>query len=155
VRGSRRCLGRALSGAARQSLGVARCGAREGAEERNEARVCARAPKPVLFGREPRAAVGLRWTAYDHRTEIQPRREESFPAQAQVAAWSAGRVQREQAGGTFSFSGRMTTWHGERGLRKSGSRAIFGFGPLGSLARGEDSVRAGRGPISFLGRISQ
>jgi hypothetical protein len=108
-----------------------------------------------LFGREPRAAVELRWTAHDHRTEIQPRWEEFFPAQAQVAAWSAGSAERERAGGTFSISGRMTAWHGEWGLRKSGSRADFGFGPLGGLARGEDSVRAGRGPISFSGRISQ
>jgi hypothetical protein len=108
-----------------------------------------------LFGREPCIAVGLRWTAHDHRTEIQPRREESFSAQAQVAAWSAGRAERKRAGGPFSVSGHMTAWHGERSLRKSGSRAVFGFGPLGGLARGEDSVRAGRGLNSFLGQISQ
>jgi hypothetical protein len=78
--------------------------------------------------------------AHDHRTEIQPRREESFLAQAQVAAWSAGRAERERAGGPFSVSGRMPTGHGERGLRKSGPRAVFGFGSLGSLARGEDYV---------------
>jgi hypothetical protein len=125
VRGSRRRLGLALSGAAHRSLGVARCGAREGAEERNEVGVCARALKPVLFGREPHAAVGLRWTAHDHRTEIQPRREETSPAQAQVAAGSAGRAERERAGGLISVSGRMTAWHGERGLRKSGPRAVW------------------------------
>jgi hypothetical protein len=85
---------RALSSAAHWSLGVARCGAREGAEERNEARVCATEPEPVLFDREPHAAVGLSWTAHDHQTEIQPRREESFLAQAQVAAWSVGRAER-------------------------------------------------------------
>jgi hypothetical protein len=113
-----------------------------------------RAPKPVLFGQEHRAAVGLRWMAYNHRTEIQPRREETFPAQAQVAAWSAGRAERERASGLIFISGGMTAWHGERGLRKSGPRAVFGFGPLGSLARGEVFARAGRGPISFLGRIS-
>jgi hypothetical protein len=94
----------------------------------------------VLFSRKLHAAVGLRWMTHDHRTEIQPRREGSFPAQAQVAAWSAGCAERERAGGPFSVSGRMTAWHGERGLRKSGPRAIFGFGPLGGLARGEDSV---------------
>jgi hypothetical protein len=45
----------------------------------------------------------------------------------------------------------MTAWHGERGLRKSGLRAIFGYGPLGGLASGEVSAQAGRGPISFFG----
>jgi hypothetical protein len=60
-----------------------------------------------LFGREPRAAVGLRWTAHDHWTKIQPRREEAFSAQAQVAAWSAGRAEHERAGGLISVSGRM------------------------------------------------
>jgi hypothetical protein len=155
ARGSRRRLGRTLSSAARRSLGVTRCGAEEGAEERNEARVCATEPELVLFGQEPHAAVGLRWMAHDHRTEIQPRWEESFSAQAQVAAWSTGRAERERAGGPFSVSGRMTAWHGERGLRKSGPQAVFGFGPLGGLAHGEDSMRAGRGPISFSGQILQ
>jgi hypothetical protein len=120
-------------------------------EERNEARVCATEPEPVLFGREPRTAVGFRWTAHDHRTEIQPRREESFPAQAQVAAWSAGRAERERAGGSFSVSGRMAAWHAERGLRKSGPRAVFGFRPFHGLARGEVSARAGRGPFFIFG----
>jgi hypothetical protein len=80
-----------------------------------------------LFGREPHAAVGLRWTAHDHRTEIQPRREEAFPAQAQVVAWSAGRAERERAAGLISVSGRMAAWHGERDLRASGPWAIFHF----------------------------
>jgi hypothetical protein len=89
--------------------------------------------------------------AHDHRTRFQPRREKTFPAQAQVAACSAGRAERERAGGPVSFSGRMAAWHGERGLRASGSRAIFGFGPLCGLACGESSVRAGRGPFSIFG----
>jgi hypothetical protein len=84
----------------------------------------------VLFGQKLRAAIGLRWMAHDHRTEFRPRREETFPAQAQVAAWSAGRDKRERAGGSVSVSGRMAAWHAERGLRVSGSRAVFGFGPL-------------------------
>jgi hypothetical protein len=142
-----------LSGAAHRSLGVARYGAREGAEERNEARVCATPENAVLFGREPRATVGLRWTAHDHRTKIQPRREEAFPAQAQVAAWSTGSTERERAGGPVSVSGRMAAWHVERGLRKSRPRAVFDFGPLRGLARGESSARASR--FSFSGRISQ
>jgi hypothetical protein len=103
-----------------------------------------------LFGREPRAAVGLRWTTHDHRTKIQPRREEAFPAQAQVAAWSVGRAEREWAGGPVSVSGRMAAWHAERGLRKSGSRAVFGFEPLRGLARGEGFARAGRVPFSIF-----
>jgi hypothetical protein len=90
-----------------------------------------------LFGREPHATVGFRWTAHTHRTEIQPRRDETFLAQAQVAAWSAGRAERERAAGLISVSGRMAAWHGERGLRKSGPRAVFGFRPLHGLARGE------------------
>jgi hypothetical protein len=107
----------------------------------------------VLFGREPRAAVGFRWTARTHRTEFQPRRDETFPGQAQVAAWSAGRAEREWAAGLISVSGRMAAWHGERGLRASGPRAVFGFGPLHGLAREVSSARMGRGPISFLDRI--
>jgi hypothetical protein len=74
----------------------------------------------VLFGREPHAAIGLRWTAHDHRTKIQPRREEAFPAQAQVAAWSAGRAERERAGGLISISG----WsEGERAVGRFRLRA--------------------------------
>jgi hypothetical protein len=89
--------------------------------------------------------------AHDHRTEFRPKREETFPAQAQVAAWSAGRAEHERAGGPVSISGRMAAWHVERGLRKSGPRAIFGFGPFRGLARGVSSARAGRGPISIFG----
>jgi hypothetical protein len=107
----------------------------------------------VLFGRKPHAAVGLRWMAHDHRTEFRPRREETFPAQAQVAAWSAGHAERERAGGPVSVSSRMVAWHVERGLRASGPRTVFGFGPLRGLAHGVNSARAGRGPFSFLGRI--
>jgi hypothetical protein len=84
----------------------------------------------VLFGQKLRAAVGLRWMAHDHWTEFRPRRKETFPAQAQVAAWSAGRAERERAGGPVSVSGRMAAWHAERGLRASGPRAIFSFEPL-------------------------
>jgi hypothetical protein len=104
-----------------------------------------------LFGREPRAAVGLRWTTHDHRTKIQPRREEAFPAQAQVAAWSAGRVERERAGGLIFISGRMADWHRERGLRASGPWAGFGFGLLCGLTRGVNPARAGRGLFSIFG----
>jgi hypothetical protein len=89
--------------------------------------------------------------AHDHRTKIQPRREDAFPAQAQVVAWSSGRSEREWAGGLISVSGRMAAWHGERGLRSSGPRAIFGFGPLRGLARGVNSARVGRGPFSIFG----
>jgi hypothetical protein len=104
----------------------------------------------VLFDRKLRAAIGLRWMAHDHRTEIQPRREEAFSAQAQVAAWSAGRVERERAAGLISVSGRMAAWHGERDLRASGSWAGFGFGLLRGLAR-ERAV----GRFPFSGQISQ
>jgi hypothetical protein len=85
--------------------------------------------------------------AHTHRTEIQPRRDETFLAQAQVAAWSVGRAERERAGGLFFVSGRMAAWHAKRGLRKSGPQAVFGFGPFRSLARGEFSARTGRGLI--------
>jgi hypothetical protein len=89
--------------------------------------------------------------AHTHRTEIQPRRDGTFPAQAQVAAWSAGRTERKRAGGPFFISGCMATWHVKRGLRKSGPRAVFGFGPLRGLARGVNSARAGRGSFSIYG----
>jgi hypothetical protein len=115
------------------------------------ARVCARASSAVLFGRKLHVAVGLRWMSHDHRTAFRPRRKETFPAQAQVAAWSAGRAEREQAGGPISVSGHMAAWHAERGLRASGPRAIFGFRPLRGLARGVNSARAGRGPFSIFG----
>jgi hypothetical protein len=87
--------------------------------------------------------------AHTHRTEFQPRRDESFPAKAQVAAWSAGRAERERAAGLISVSGHMAAWHGERGLRKSGPRAVFGFGPLRGLAREVNSARASRGLFSI------
>jgi hypothetical protein len=89
--------------------------------------------------------------AHDHRTKIQPRREEAFLAQAQDAAWSAGRAERERAAGLISVSGRMVVWHGERGLRASGPWAGFGFGQLRGLARGVNSARADRGPFSIFG----
>jgi hypothetical protein len=89
--------------------------------------------------------------AHDHRTEFRPRREDTFPAQAQVAVWSAGRAERERAGGPVSVSGRMAAWHAERGLRASGPSAIFGFGPLRGLARGTNYARAGRGPFFIFG----
>jgi hypothetical protein len=101
-----------------------------------------------------RAAVGLRWTAHEHRTEFQPRREEAFPAQAQVAAWSAGRAEHEQVGGLISVSGRMSAWHGERILR------AFGIGPYSALGRfaawRTERVLCERavGHFPFLGRIS-
>jgi hypothetical protein len=122
-----------------------------GSGETNDARVCARVVDAVLFDRKPHAAVGLRWMAHDHRTEFQPSREETFPAQAQVAAWSAGRAEREWASGPISVSGRMAAWHAERGLRASGPWAVFGFGRLHGLARGMNSARAGRGPFFIFG----
>ena len=66
-------------------------------------------------------------------------------------AWSAGHAERERAGGLISISGRMTAWHGERGLRKSGSRAVFGFVPLHALACGVNFAQAGRGPFFIFG----
>jgi hypothetical protein len=115
------------------------------------ARVCARASSVVLFGRKLRTAVGLRWMAHNYRTGFRPRREETFPAQAQVAAWSTGRAERERAGGPISVSDHMVAWHAERGLRASGPRAVFGFRPLRDLARGVNSARASRGSFSIFG----
>jgi hypothetical protein len=117
------------------------------------ARVYARASHTVLFGRKPRAAVRFRWMAHNHRTESRPRWEMTFPAQAQVAAWSAGRTERERADGPVSVLGRMAAWRVEHGLRASGPWAVFGFGPLHSLARGVKSARAGHGLFSYSGRI--
>jgi hypothetical protein len=77
----------------------------------------------------------------------------TFPAQAQVAAWSAGRTERERADGPISVSGRMAAWHVERDLRVSGPWAVFGFGLLRGLARGVKSARAGRGLFSYSGQI--
>jgi hypothetical protein len=129
--------------------------ARGSGGKENEARVCARPASAVLFGREPRAAVGFRWTAHIHRTEFQPKRDETFPAQAQVAAWSMGSVERERAGVPFFVSGRSGGLAREPRLRKSGSRAIFGFGPFRGQARGEFSARTGCGPISFWAEFLQ
>jgi hypothetical protein len=95
------------------------------------ARVCARASSAVLFGRKLHAAVGLRWMVHNHRTGFRPRREETFPAQAQVAAWSAGRTERERAGELVSVSGRMAAWHAERGLRE---QAVCRFPFLGRIS---------------------
>jgi hypothetical protein len=53
----------------------------------------------------------------------------TFSAQAQVAAWSAGHAERELADGPVSVSGRMAACRAERGLRVSGSWAVFVFGP--------------------------
>jgi hypothetical protein len=109
-----------------------------------------------LFGRKPRATIGLRWTAHDHRTEFQPRWEEVFPAQAQaqVAAWSAGHAERELAGWLISVLGCMAAWHGERVLRE------FGRGPYSASGRFA-AWRAERvlreravGHFPFSGRIS-
>jgi hypothetical protein len=77
----------------------------------------------------------------------------TFPAQAQVAAWSAGRAERERADGPVSVLGHMAAWRAERGLGVSGPWAVFGFGPLRGLARGVKSARAGRGLFSYSGRI--
>jgi hypothetical protein len=118
-----------------------------GSGETNEARVCARAVDAVLFDRKPLAAVGLRWMAHDHRTEFWPRREDTFPVQAQVAAWSTRRAECERAGGLIFVLGRMAAWHAERGLRASGPWAVFSFGPLRGLAHGMNSARVGRGPV--------
>jgi hypothetical protein len=76
-----RRLGLALSAAARRSLRVATA-ARERERRKREMRLgfARRSRSAVLFGRKPRAAVGLRWTAHTHRTEIQPRWDETFPA---------------------------------------------------------------------------
>jgi hypothetical protein len=151
--GLERRLGRALSSAAR-SLGVAAAARERERRKENEARVTRARRSVVLFGRKPRATVGLRWTAHRHRTEIQPRRGESFPAQAQVAAWSAGRTERERAGGPFlgfgPFPGR------ERGVfsREWAAGRFFGFGPFFGQARAVIFARAGREPIPFTGRIS-
>jgi hypothetical protein len=70
----------------------------------------------------------------------------TFPAQAQVAAWSA-------ADGPVLILGRMAAWRAERGLRVSGPWAIFGFGLLRGLAHGVKCVRAGRGLFSYSGQI--
>jgi hypothetical protein len=77
----------------------------------------------------------------------------TFPTQAQVAACSAGRTERERADGPVSISGRMAAWSAERSLRASGPWAVFGFGPLRGLARGVKSARVGRVLFSYSGQI--
>jgi hypothetical protein len=116
------------------------------------ARVCTRASSAVLFGRKPRAAVGLRWMAHDHWTEFQPRQEETFPAQAQVATWSMGRAEREWAGGSVSVSGLMAAWQAEHGLRASGP---FSASSCFAAWREECILRERAvGHFPFSGRIS-
>jgi hypothetical protein len=118
-------------------------------------RVRTRAPKPALFGRNPRVAVGLRWTAHDHQIEFQPRREEAFPAQAQVAAWSAGRAEHKRAGGLISVSGRMAAWHGECVLRAFGRGLFLASGRFAAW-RAERVLRERAvDHFPFSGRISQ
>jgi hypothetical protein len=153
ARGSRQHLGCAPSAHAHRPTELLGCSTAREWERRERMRLgFARGPSSVvLFGRKLRAVVGLRWMAHDHRTEFRPRWEETFSAQAQVAAWSAGHAERERAGGPVSISGRMAAWHTERGLRESGSRAVFGFRPLRGLACGVSSARAARGPFSIFG----
>jgi hypothetical protein len=93
-----------------------------GAERKNEARVCVRAVERGFVRSETSRS---RWIEMDGS-----RSPDRVSAQAQVAAWSAGRAECERAGGPVSVSGRMAAWHAERGLRASGPWAIFGFGPL-------------------------
>jgi hypothetical protein len=119
-------LGRSSADELTQLLATAREWERR---NRMRARVCVRAVDAVLFDRKPRAAVGFRWMAHDHQTESRPRWEVTFPAQAQIAAWTAGRAERERADGPVSVSGRMAAWHAERGLRASGPWVVFIFGP--------------------------
>jgi hypothetical protein len=90
---------------------------------------------------------------HDHRTESRPRWEMSFPAHAQLAAWSVGRAERERADGPVSVSGCIAAWRAERSLRASGPWDVFGFGPLHGLARGAQSARAGRWLFLYSGRI--
>jgi hypothetical protein len=130
-----RPLGLALSAAARRPL-VSLAAARE--RERGRGRM------RLGFARGRRAR-------FCSAGNLAQPSDESFPAQAQVAACSAGRAERERAAGLISVSGRMAAWHGECGLRKSGSQAGFGFGPLRGRARGVNSARAGGGPFSIYG----
>jgi hypothetical protein len=91
VRGSRRRLGSAPFARAHRPTESLGCSAAREWERRERMRLgFARGPSSaVLFGRKLRAAVGLKWMAHDHWTEFRPRREETFPTQAQVVAWSA------------------------------------------------------------------
>jgi hypothetical protein len=109
--------------------------------------------EPVLFDRKPRATVGSRWTAHRHRTEIQPRRGESFPAQAQVAAWSAGRAERERAGGSFLGLGPVAGRERGEVSREWAAGWFFSFGSFSRQTRTVFSARTGRGPFSILDRI--
>jgi hypothetical protein len=84
----------------------------------------------VLFDRIPRAAVGCRWMAHDYRTESRPRWETSFPAQAQVAAWSAGRAESERVDGPFSALGRIAAWSAERAERERADGPVFASGRM-------------------------
>jgi hypothetical protein len=77
----------------------------------------------------------------------------TFPAQAQVVAWSAGRAEREWAAGLFLRLGPHGGWGGERDPRASGPRTVFGFGPFAGRGRGIVSREVGRGPISVSGRF--
>jgi hypothetical protein len=128
-----------------------RCGASERERRENELGFARGRRSAFLFGRKPRAAVGSRRTAHALRTDYQPRRDSTFPAQAQVAAWSAGRAERERAAGCFFVSGRLAACGGERNPRASGPRANFGFGPSAGRGRGMISREVGRGPISVSG----
>ena len=73
--------------------------ARERRGERNEARVQREADRDgVLIRRNGRTAVGFDPTAWNDRATQRPRRDATFPAQAQVAAWARVRAARVAAG---------------------------------------------------------
>ena len=73
--------------------------ARERRGERNEARVQREAGRgAVLIRRNGRTAVGFDPTAWNDRATQRPRRDATFPAQAQVAAWARVRAARAAAG---------------------------------------------------------
>jgi hypothetical protein len=132
-----------------------RCGARE-RESGEEMRLGLRrsVTEPVLFDRKLRATVGSRWTAHRHRTEIQPRWGESFPSQAQVAAWSVGRAEHERAGGPFLGLGPFAGRERREVSREWAAGWFFGFGLFSRQTRTVFSARTGRGPNSISGRIS-
>jgi hypothetical protein len=94
-------------------------------------------------------------TSRSHRIEMDDSRSpDQVSAQAGRSFPGPGSgygLEHERDGGLISVSGRMVAWHGERGLRASGPRAVFGFGPLHGLAHGVSSARAGRGPFSIFG----
>jgi hypothetical protein len=96
-----------------------------GAERKNEARVCARAVERSFVRSETSRS---RWFEMDgsrslDRVSAQAGRD--FPDPGPGCG-----LERERAGGPVSVSGRMAAWHAERGLRASGPRAVFVFGPL-------------------------